>query len=150
MAAREASGNAELAGLLRERESLSTELDRLDQQMKQAVLQTAAHARGRSGGADSARMDAISQRLAAIDATVGRDFPGYLSLARPQPLTIAEVQAILRLDEALVVMVATPALGPDTTPDPNLPAWIARANTQLKCRSGSRAGNSPQKASSGS
>ena len=55
---------------------------------------------------------AIDGRVAAIDATLSKDFPNYAALANPAPLAIADVQAELRPDEALVLFADTPEWKP--------------------------------------
>lgn len=45
---------------------------------------------------------ALDSRLIGIDARLSREFPEYAQLAIPQPLTIAEAQKLLTVDEALV------------------------------------------------
>jgi len=47
--------------------------------------------------------DAAREQLQRIDAAIARDFPDYGELAHPQPLPLAEAQALLRADEALLV-----------------------------------------------
>ena len=56
----------------------------------------------------SDRLAAIDTRLAAIDARLAKDFPDYAALASPAPVSVAEVQAQLGADEALVLFLDTP------------------------------------------
>ena len=55
-----------------------------------------------------------TRRLAA-------DFPDYAALARPEPLSVEEVQAQLRADEALVLFLDTPEWKP--TPEETF-IWV--------------------------
>src|SRR5262249_4345306 len=59
---------------------------------------------------NAARLATIDTRIAAIDERLGSDFPDYAALVRPQPLSIDQVQAELRSDEALVLFIDTPKL----------------------------------------
>ena len=54
------------------------------------------------------RLAAIDAQLADIDATLKKDFPEYAALASPEPLSIEDVQAQLRDDEALVLFLDAP------------------------------------------
>src|SRR5262249_25792446 len=58
------------------------------------------------------RLAAIDRRIAEIDGALGREFPEYASLTNPDPLSVREVQALLRPDEALVFILDTPELTP--------------------------------------
>ena len=128
MTARQSSGSTALAKLVRERESLSSEWNRLDLQLKQAILQVSQRPEGRSNAAERARLDEIPIRIASIDKTLAQDFPDYLSLAKPQPLSVTQVQAHLRPDEALVLMVATPQMGTWGDENLQLPEWMKGLN----------------------
>lgn len=48
-------------------------------------------------------------RLTEIDQALQRDFPGFTQLTRPDALTIAETQSILRPGEALVMVLDIPS-----------------------------------------
>jgi hypothetical protein len=52
----------------------------------------------------SERIAAIDGRLKAIDGRFAKHFPEYASFSSPKPASVAEVQAQLRNDEALVVI----------------------------------------------
>ena len=53
------------------------------------------------------RIAKIDVRITEIDKTLARDFPEYAALASPEPLGIADVQAQLHADEALVLFLDT-------------------------------------------
>jgi tetratricopeptide (TPR) repeat protein len=107
MAARSAAGSLELSGLVRERQDLVGEW-----QVKDKLL---IAAKGREPGKGSAaaekalaeRLDAIEARLAVIGRTLARDFPDYAALASPASVSVADVQAQLGADEALVLFLDT-------------------------------------------
>ena len=60
----------------------------------------------------ASRLAAIDTRLAEIDRRFARDFPDYSALASPGPVSLAEVQAQLGEDEALVLFLDTPDMKP--------------------------------------
>ena len=53
----------------------------------------------------------IDATLGAIDNRLAREFPGYANLAAPKPLSIDDVQAHLKSDEALVLFLDIPRIG---------------------------------------
>ena len=131
MTARQANGTTRLAKLLRERESLSTEWNRLDKQIREAVLKVAEHPVERTVADNRTRMDAIPLRIEAIDKTLAQEFPDYIALAKPQPLSVAEAQAYLGPKEALVLMAATPRLGQwgeANAPGMKVPDWLKHSD----------------------
>ena len=91
---RTAGGSPELGKLIRQRQDLLELLAG-----KEALARTAADAvlvslRG--------EIDSLRAEVAALDARLSAEFPGYGELAEPQPLGIGEVQALLKEDEALL------------------------------------------------
>jgi hypothetical protein len=58
-----------------------------------------------------ASRDESQKRLEKIDAELAAKFPEYANLASPRPLTVAETQALLRPDEALVAFLDGPRFG---------------------------------------
>jgi CHAT domain-containing protein/tetratricopeptide (TPR) repeat protein len=104
MASREARGDA--ASLVRRRQDLADEWLRLDK-----LLLYSSEPPGRRDaavdGASRTRMAAIDSDLAAIDSVLAKDFPEYVALAHPEPLSISDTQRQLRGDEALVLFVDT-------------------------------------------
>jgi CHAT domain-containing protein len=105
MAARRSKGDAELAGLVRERQDLATERQGRDKWLIDTISRPAADTK--SLAMHRTRVVAIDTRLAAIDAQLARDFPDYAALASPAPVSVADVQADLRDDEALVLFLDT-------------------------------------------
>src|SRR5262249_15598584 len=51
-------------------------------------------------------------RVAEIDKRLVAEFPDYATFSRPQPLSVEEVQAQLRSDEALVLLLPTAEASP--------------------------------------
>jgi CHAT domain-containing protein/tetratricopeptide (TPR) repeat protein len=102
LAARYAIGDDALAVLLRERQDLAAELESRDKLLVAAVARAPSQRdRGAEEGVRS-RIAAISVRVEAIDKALAKAFPQYTALARPNPLSIMETQALLRPDEALL------------------------------------------------
>jgi CHAT domain-containing protein len=102
MAARAAAGTDALAQLLREQQDLLRRLQLLDQRIANAIgardpatRAQAAPLREESAG--------IGARLAAIDAALRRDHRAYAELADPKAVSVAETQALLAADEAVVL-----------------------------------------------
>jgi CHAT domain-containing protein/tetratricopeptide (TPR) repeat protein len=121
MAARAAKDDAGLSTLIRERQDLVAEWQKRDQFRSAAVAQSPDQRDRQAEAENVARLDAIDTRIAAIDKRLTTDFPDYAALANPAPASIADVQAVLGADEALVVFT-------DTTEDAPLPeetfVWV--------------------------
>jgi CHAT domain-containing protein/tetratricopeptide (TPR) repeat protein len=112
MAARSARDSPELAGLVRERQDLVSEWQVKDKLLVAAKSNEPAK---RSADAEKVltdRLGAIDARLTEISQRLAKDFPDYASLANPAPAPVAEVQAQLAADEALVVFLDTPEWRP--------------------------------------
>ncbi len=114
-AARISKENGKLAGLVRDRQDLSAERQRLDTQ----YINVLTSPRDRR---DNARELALKERLAEIDqqlipisARLSQSFPDYNAIAQPQPLSAAAVQELLQPDEVLVKFISF---------DPLTFAWV--------------------------
>ena len=107
MAARSAKGSPQLGLLVRERQDLVSEWQAKDKQLIAAKSEEPAKRNATAEKALSDRLAAIDTRLAAIDAGLAKDFPDYAALASPAPVSVAEVQAELGADEALVLFFDT-------------------------------------------
>ncbi len=108
MAARNIAGpNGTALGILaRERESLSDQATALE------AARTATFALAEADGATrrdalTAQQTQLQSRLQAIDKRLRAEAPAYYALSRPNALTLAEAQAILRPDEAAIMIVPT-------------------------------------------
>jgi hypothetical protein len=108
MAARSAKGSPELSFLVRERQDLVSEWQAKDKQLIAAKSEEPAKRNATAEKALSDRLTAIDTRLTAIDARLAKDFPDYAALASPAPVSVAEVQAQLGGEEALVLFLDTP------------------------------------------
>jgi len=121
MAARGAKGDPGLATIVRERQDLVAEWQKLDGARTAAVSQAPDKRDRAAEAANVARLAAIDIRIAAIDQRLQADFPDYAALSRPEPLSVEEVQSQLRPDEALVLFLDTPAWQP--TPEETF-IWV--------------------------
>ncbi|WP_417593519.1 tetratricopeptide repeat protein [Parasphingorhabdus sp.] len=110
-AARRAAENqaAGLGELLRQRQSLANEWQSTDTRINRQLI---ASERRKDRKLENLRQKhiALVQKIEAIDDHVREAFPQYFSMVRPEPLTIAETQAMLGPDEAFL-MVVPAALG---------------------------------------
>jgi CHAT domain-containing protein len=112
MAVRAATGDPGLSLLVRERQDLVGEWQTRDQ-VRSAAVSQAPDKRNRAAEAVNVdRLAAIDARIVDIDKQVTKDFRDYTALTRPQPLSIDQVQAELRADEALVLFLDTPEWPP--------------------------------------
>ena len=91
---RAAAGEGGLSVLMRERQALTNALDGIEDRLTLPGADTVA---------PTGEADALQSRLAGVDARVSADYPEFRALTRPRPLTVAEVQALLSPDEALVL-----------------------------------------------
>jgi CHAT domain-containing protein/tetratricopeptide (TPR) repeat protein len=121
MATRHAKGDGVLAHLIRERQDLGGEWQAKDQRLMAAWSQTFDKRNATAESELRDRLSAIDVRIADIDRTLKQEFPDYAALANPEPLTVAEVQALLAKDEAVVLFLDTPAWDP--TPEETF-IWV--------------------------
>jgi CHAT domain-containing protein/Flp pilus assembly protein TadD len=120
MSARFAKGDGQLASLVREREGLVSGRRGEEERIQEAI-----------GKADAKALKDLyasryesGKRLEKIDAELAAKFSEYASLANPKPLTVAETQALLRPDEALVLFLDGPQFSAEMQlPDETL-AWV--------------------------
>jgi len=112
MAARSAKGSSDLAGLVRERQDLVSEWQTKDKLLIAAKSEPPVKRKADAEKTLADRLAAIDSRLAEIDRRFVLDFPDYAALASPAPVSVAEVQAQLGADEALVLFLDTPEVRP--------------------------------------
>lgn len=121
MAARSARGDPRLAALMRERQDLVAEWEMRDQMGSAALIRNAQERSGQQEALNKARLNAINRRIAEIDERLKREFPEHASLTSLAPLSVDEVQAMLRDDEALVLFLDAREEKP--TPDETF-VWV--------------------------
>src|SRR5262249_55001696 len=107
MAARAAKDDVGLSTLIRVRQDLVAEWQERYQSRSAAVSQPPEKRDRNAESENVARLDAIDTRIAAIDKRLTTDFPDYAAFANPAPASIADIQALLGVDEALVAFVDT-------------------------------------------
>ena len=107
MAARSAKGNLALAVSVRERQDIVGEWQVKDKTLIAAKSEPPGKRNTASEIALADRLAAIDQRLAEIDARLAKEFPDYVALTNPKPLSLIEVRAQLHSNEALVVFLDT-------------------------------------------
>jgi CHAT domain-containing protein/Tfp pilus assembly protein PilF len=140
MAARQAKGDGALAGIVRERQDLVGEWQARDKLLVAAIAQSPDQRNAISEQTLRDRIAKIDVRIAEIDKTLAKDFPEYAALASPEPLGIADVQAQLHANEALVLFLDTVEWKP--TPDETF-LWVVNktAARWLRIELGTRALN---------
>ena len=112
LAARHATGEGAVAGLLRERQDLVQELEGRDKLLIAAVAKTPDQ-RDRAGEDRlKSRVEEIGGRIDAIDRSLNKQAPEYAALSKPTPISIADTQALLKPDEALLQFIDLQSVGP--------------------------------------
>lgn len=107
MAARSAPGDSNLGVLVRERQDLLLDWQKREK-IRIVALGKELSRRNPAAEAENARrLAAIEAQIGEIDKRLNTEFPDYALLASPLPLTVEEVQAQLRRDEAMVLFLDT-------------------------------------------
>jgi len=107
MAVRGAKDDPKLAALVRERQDLLAEWRKRDE-ARTAAASTAPDKRNNEMEAENvAGINKIEARIGEIDTTLKDQFPDYAALASAAVASTADVQAVLRDDEALLVFLDT-------------------------------------------
>lgn len=102
MAVRFAQGDGALAQQIRQRQELTDQYRMLDKNLVAAISQpNAQRNEAEEDNARKAREDLV-KRIKAIDADLAKQFPQYAALVNPAPLSIQEVQQLLRPGEVLI------------------------------------------------
>jgi tetratricopeptide (TPR) repeat protein len=103
LAARFAAGNDDLAQLVRKDQDLTAEADGLDKTVIAFVSKPPAQ---RSSAAEEQvrkRIEAVKVERERLQQIFSARFSEYVALSKPQPLSLADTQALLADDEALLV-----------------------------------------------
>ena len=111
MAIRQARGEGALATLVRERQDLVAEWQAVDDSLVFQISRAPAKRNMANESALRARQSSIDSRMAEIDDTLAKAFPDFADLARPQPLTLSQVQATLGEDDLLLFYLDTGPAG---------------------------------------
>ena len=100
--ARLAASNQALAALIREQQDLAGNWGKITAWLTAALAQPAERRNGAAEQQQKQALVGIEGRIGEIAQHINRDFPAYESLADPAPLSIPEVQKLLRPNEVLV------------------------------------------------
>jgi CHAT domain-containing protein/tetratricopeptide (TPR) repeat protein len=112
LAARHATGEGAMAGLLRERQDLLQELEGRDKLLIAAVAK-APDQRDQAGEDRlKSRIEEIGGRIDEIDRSLSKQAPEYAALSKPTPISVADTQALLKPDEALLQFIDLQSVGP--------------------------------------
>lgn len=112
MAVRGATGSPALAELVRERQDLVADWQAKDKLLIAARSRLPAPRNAAAEQHLSQGLSGIDSRLAQIDAQLAKDFPDFVALASFQPASVGDLQADLKDDEALVLMLDTSEMKP--------------------------------------
>ncbi|MGG5811344.1 CHAT domain-containing protein [Falsiroseomonas sp. CW058] len=104
--ARRAAGDGELGRLLRARQDAADALRQADSLVFAAATRSGAEA-GRAATLFRAAREAAAARLRAANEALASGHPGQAAFLAPRPAALADVQAILGEDEALLAPLVT-------------------------------------------
>jgi len=104
LAARFSRGAGPLAEMEKQRQDLARRSEAADRAYSALLGQTGEADTAARAEAAAAR-DRLASDLAAIEARMAQADPAYADLTRPTAMTMADVQALLAPDEAMVLMV---------------------------------------------
>jgi CHAT domain-containing protein len=102
MAVRFAAGTGPLADLVRLRQDLGARWHATDHFLLEALSATGERRSDAAIKAARAELSSIESQIEDADAKLAKEFPDYAALANPKPLSVAETQALLAPDEALI------------------------------------------------
>lgn len=104
LAVRVSAGGGALAKLVRSEQDLAAELKRLENAILLEVSKSPAARDAVSEAAIASRTVEVSTRLKQARDLLAQKFPDYTELSRPSWITLKETQALLRSEEALIVL----------------------------------------------
>lgn len=107
VSARFAEGDDALGRLADERETLITRRDALEKELERLYSIDGEDGRARRAATRS-QYQATLDRLKVVDAEIEARFPAYAELTSPRALSVAETQALLGPDEALLLVLVNP------------------------------------------
>jgi CHAT domain-containing protein/Tfp pilus assembly protein PilF len=103
LVARFAVGSGELAQTVRTDQDLTSEADSLDKAVAAFVSKPPAQRSAATEDAIRQRIEAVKAEREKLSQIFNQRFPDYVTLSKPQPLSLQETQALLAHDEALLV-----------------------------------------------
>jgi len=108
MAARFAAGDDALTAAVRERQDLAQRWQLLGNAIVQAAGKLPVQRDATAEAALRERFAETGNRLDALDTRIRSEFPAFAELSSPKPLELAEAQALLAPDEAMLVYLVGP------------------------------------------
>ncbi len=111
MAARQAAGSGELAGLARDRQDAVARWRRADAKLTAALAVAPASRDAQAVAALRADLDAADAAIVAIDARLADAFPDFAALQKPAPIDFEAVRDGLGDNEVLLFFADTGAFG---------------------------------------
>jgi CHAT domain-containing protein len=112
MATRGAAGDPALAQLVRARQDLVVEWQGRDRVRSDSLSMLPEQRDRKTEAANLERLHEIDGLVQAIDDKLKVQFPDYAALSAPSPIDLSEVPAMLKPDEALVLILTTPEMKP--------------------------------------
>jgi CHAT domain-containing protein len=104
LAVRFSSGTDRLADLVRKDQDLAREANGLDKRLIAAVSAAPAQRDPNAEQSIRDRITANAKERDDLGKLFAREFPDYVALSRPEPLTAKDIEPLLAADEALVVI----------------------------------------------
>jgi tetratricopeptide (TPR) repeat protein len=108
LAARFAARNDGLAQIVRRDQDLTAEAERLDRAIITAVSKKPAQRNAVAEAEIRKRLESIKSERNEVQNILNQRFPDYITLSKPQSLTVEETQSLLGDDEAVVVIDLIP------------------------------------------
>jgi CHAT domain-containing protein len=102
MSARFAKGEQAVSALVRQRQDIVGELTVLEQNTLLALSVAKMERAPEREKAMRERLTTLKSQLATLDSKLEVSFPEYVQLTRPKPVTIFELQAVLRPADAVI------------------------------------------------
>lgn len=102
MGARFAKGEGDLAASIHEQQDLSAAWQSLDRLLLAARSEPPEKRNASRERRVREQLDDIERRLTTLNERVKQAFPDYYAFANPEPMPIAQVQRLLKSDEALI------------------------------------------------
>jgi CHAT domain-containing protein len=103
LAARSAARGDNLAQIVRENQDLTTEAEVLDKKIIESLSKPPLQRSATAEQQIRNRLAEVKSEREKLQRTLNERFPNYVALANPRTLSLAETQALLSPDEALVV-----------------------------------------------
>lgn len=102
MATRVASGNPEIAAIIRERQDEIARGHQFEKRLVAMLSKSPSQGHEATERLIRTQLDATEQRIAQLSGKLQLSFPAYHELIRPVPLSIADAQKLIAPNEALI------------------------------------------------